>query len=124
MMTTNPIVYAVFTTGWIFFQDDPTTHPTRHVRSEVAGLHPSWYRYSRARKYTDNGSEPLPVMTAIRHERPWKDWTDEEQKFEGLDPGKGNHASVANAWFQCKLNKLSFLSFIHGMFTVGLGLRV
>lgn len=93
-------LYAVFISGWIFFQHHPMTHPTRHLHSELTGLHPCWFRYSTAQKYIDDGSEPLPIMTAVRHERPWKDWKDEEQPFADPDHGRGDHVSAENAWFQ------------------------
>ncbi|EMD00856.1 hypothetical protein BAUCODRAFT_187275 [Baudoinia panamericana UAMH 10762] len=95
-------LYSVFTTGWIFFQDDPATHPGRgHLpHKEVAGHQKSWYRWSTAREFTDNGAEPLPIMTAIRHERPWKDWKDKEHPFDEADHSQGDHADAKDAWFQ------------------------
>lgn len=117
MMRIEPAVYAVFISGWIFFQHHPMTHPTRHLHSELTGLHPCWFRYSTAQKYIDDGSEPLPIMTAVRHERPWKDWKDEEQPFADPDHGRGDHVSAENAWFQCKLNITSFFLLIHKKLT-------
>lgn len=70
-------LYSVFTTGWIFFQDDPASHPGGSAHKEVAGFQKSWYKYSSAREYTDEGQNPLPIITAIRHERPWRDWVSE-----------------------------------------------
>ena len=93
-------LYSVFTTGWIFFQDDPANNPGGHAKREVAGLQKSWYRYSSAREYTDNGMEPMPLMTAIRHERPWKDWSDKENPFKEPDHTTGDHADAEDAWFQ------------------------
>lgn len=78
-------LYSVFTTGWIFFEDDPASHPGGSAKKEVAGFQRSWYRYSSARTYTDTGAQPLPIMTAIRHERPWKDWSDKENPFKEPD---------------------------------------
>jgi cytosolic phospholipase A2 len=97
-------LYAVFTTGWIFFQDDPSEKPGgMHIHKELAGFQKSWHRWSAARKYTDNGSEPLPIMTAIRHERPWKDWKDKQHPFDEPDHAEGDHKDAKDAWFQCKL---------------------
>ncbi|KAF2161846.1 hypothetical protein M409DRAFT_58911 [Zasmidium cellare ATCC 36951] len=93
-------LYSVFTTGWIFFQDDPASHPGGSAHKEVAGYQKSWYKYSSAREYTDDGSEPLPIMTAIRHERPWKDWEDKEHPFKDADHATGDHADASDAWFQ------------------------
>ncbi|TKA67437.1 hypothetical protein B0A55_09143 [Friedmanniomyces simplex] len=91
---------ARITLAGIFFQDDPATHPGRHVHKEVSGWQKSWYRWSSARDYTDNGAEPLPIFTAIRHERPWKDWKDKEHPFEEADHGEGDHKEADDAWFQ------------------------
>jgi len=93
-------LYSVFTTGWIFFQDDPSTHPGGHAEKEVAGMQRSWYRYTSARELVDDGSQPLPIMTAIRHERPWKDWSDKEHPFKEPDHAEGDHAEASDAWFQ------------------------
>ncbi|KAH9817789.1 cytosolic phospholipase A2 beta-like, partial [Teratosphaeria destructans] len=93
-------LYAVFTTGWIFFQHGPSPDPAGHADEELAGDQESWYRWSSAAKYTDTGAEPLPIMTAIRHERPWKDWKDKEQPFASEDPSSGDHANAQEAWFQ------------------------
>lgn len=93
-------LYSVFTTGWIFFQDDPVKHPGGTAHREVAGYQRSWYKYSNARQYTDDGKEPLPLLTAIRHERPWKDWEDSEHPFKDADHSQGDHAEAAEAWFQ------------------------
>ncbi|WPG99744.1 cytosolic phospholipase a2 beta [Acrodontium crateriforme] len=93
-------LYSVFTTGWIFFQDDPSSHPGGHANKEVAGFQKTWYRWSTAREYTDTGAEPLPIITAIRHERPWKDWKDSEHPFAEPDHASGDHADAKDAWFQ------------------------
>lgn len=93
-------LYSVFTTGWIFFQDDPASHPGGHAKKEVAGFQRSWYRLSSAREYTDDGAQPMPLMTAIRHERPWKDWIDKEHPFKEPDHSTGDHANADDAWFQ------------------------
>lgn len=92
-------LYAVFTTGWIFFQDEHASHPGPGKR-RLAGAQRSWYRWSSAREYTDSGGQPLPIMTAIRHERPWKDWPDKEHPFKEADHGGGDHAEAKDAWFQ------------------------
>lgn len=93
-------LYSVFTTGWIFFQDDPADHPGGHAKREVAGYQKSWFRWSSAREYLDHGAEPLPIITAIRHERPWKDWSDKEHPFKEPDHAAGDHADAVDAWFQ------------------------
>ena len=93
-------LYSVFTTGWIFFQDDDESgHQGGFVQKQMAGFQKSWYKLSAAKEYTDTGVEPLPIMTAIRHERPWKDWKDKENPFEEPDHSTGDHEDD-NAWFQ------------------------
>jgi phospholipase A2 len=93
-------LYSVFTTGWIFLQADPSTKPGGPASKEVAGHQRNWYKWSDAAKYTDSGVEPLPLVTAIRHERPWKDWSDPEHPFKEPDHASGDHADAADAWFQ------------------------
>lgn len=93
-------LYAVFTTGWIFFQEDPVNNPGGHAEKEVAGAQKSWYKFSSAREYIDDGHNPLPIMTAIRHERPWREWVDKEHPFKEPDHAAGDHAEATNAWFQ------------------------
>ncbi len=90
-------LYSVFTTGWIFFQDDPASHPGGYAKKEVAGFQRSWYRLSSAREHTDSGAEPMPIMTAIRHERPWKDWHDSEHPFKDPNPSADDD-DEDNAW--------------------------
>lgn len=97
-------LYSVFTTGWIFFQDDPAGHPEGHAHREVAGMQKSWYRWSTARQYTDEGIDPLPIMTAIRHERPWRDWEDKEHPFKDADHSSGDHTDATEAWFQVRFD--------------------
>lgn len=93
-------LYSVFTTGWIFLQDDPVNHPGGTAHKEVAGYQTSWYRWTSASKYVNDGSEPMPIITAIRHERPWKDWKDKEHPFGEADHAEGEHADAPDAWFQ------------------------
>lgn len=93
-------LYSVFTTGWIFFQGDPAENPGGHAKKELAGYQQSWHKYSSGRHYTDTGAEPLPIMTAIRHERPWKDWHAKDAPFGHPDPCDGDHSDADNAWFQ------------------------
>jgi phospholipase A2 len=72
-------LYSVLTTGYIFLHDDPAFKlggPGRDGRKEVAGYH-DWYKWSDA--LLDGGKQPLPILTAVRHERPWTgkgEWLD------------------------------------------------
>jgi phospholipase A2 len=31
------------------------------------------------------GMEPFPMLTAVRHERPWRDWKSKEEPFEDTE---------------------------------------
>ena len=42
----------------------------------------------------------MPILTAIRHERPWKDWVDESHPFSEADQGTQEHLAVKDAWLQ------------------------
>ena len=92
-------LYSVFTTGWIFLQHAYASRMHISAKSETTSDQSSWYRYSSVRKYTDNGTEPLPIFTAIRHERPWKDWVDKEHAFNGANHSDDDHDDES-AWFQ------------------------
>jgi cytosolic phospholipase A2 len=59
-------LYAVFTTGYLFMQEDPIMRPGGSASVEVAGYHRAWWTWSTAKQYLVNGSEPLPILTAIR----------------------------------------------------------
>jgi phospholipase A2 len=93
-------LYSVFTTGYLFLQQDPMISPGGSAREEVAGYHRSWLTWPSAQKYLNDGSEPLPILTAIRHERPWKDWVDKEHPFSEFDHSSKEHTSSSDAWFQ------------------------
>lgn len=98
-------LYSVFTTGWIFFEVGTTKHIRKAVREDGNGHQQSWHNFSSCREHTDDGSEPLPIMTAVRHERPWKDWVDEEHPFKE-EHAASEHAAneeedpIPEAWFQ------------------------
>jgi cytosolic phospholipase A2 len=70
-------LYSVFTTGHLFLTHDPSLEPpglrgSFGVKKEVAGHHENWFKWSTANRHLIDGDEPFPIMTAIRHERPWK----------------------------------------------------
>lgn len=96
-------LYSVFTTGHLFLGSDPVLNPRKvgaMPQTEVAGSHSSWLKWSNAVEHLEQGQEPLPLLTAIRHERPWKDWADEAHPFKNADPNDEEHADAINAWFQ------------------------
>ncbi|KAF2668372.1 putative cytosolic phospholipase A2 [Microthyrium microscopicum] len=95
-------LYSLFTTNYLFLNDPMLIPggPNKASLAEVAGHHPNWYKWSKAMKYLNGGAEPLPILTAIRHERPWKDWESEKCPFKPCDSTAEQHASARNAWFQ------------------------
>lgn len=97
-------LYSVFTTGYLFLSHDPSLDPpgprgSFGVKKEVAGYHESWYKWTSANAYLQDGQEPMPILTAIRHERPWKDWVDKEHPFKDADAGAKEHEEAKDAWF-------------------------
>lgn len=93
-------LYSVFTTGYLFLQDDPSKDPQANTKKELAGHHREWFRWSSAITYLEHGQEPLPILTAIRHERPWKDWVDKEHPFVETKNGKDEEQQDdAEAWY-------------------------
>lgn len=93
-------LYAVFTTGYLFMQDDPMLQPMGSAAAEVPGYHRAWWKWTHAQQYLRSGAEPLPILTAIRHERPWKDWVDETHPFADANPRSKEHQDAADAWWQ------------------------
>jgi phospholipase A2 len=87
-------LYSVFITGHIFLHHDPETG------QEVAGYQQTWYKWTSAQLHLKGGEEPLPIITAIRHERPWKDWEDKDQPFLEPDHAAIEHTAAKDAWFQ------------------------
>lgn len=97
-------LYSVFTTGHLFLVHDPTLEPpglhgSPRVKTEVPGEHDLWFKWSSANKHLLDASEPLPILTAIRHERPWKDWVDKEHPFRDAGPRGNEHEPAQDAWF-------------------------
>lgn len=97
-------LYSVFTTGHLFLMHDPSLDPPGvrgmfGVKKEVAGYHETWLKWSSANVHFQDGAEPMPILTAIRHERPWKDWVDKEHPFKDADPGTKEHEEAQDAWF-------------------------
>lgn len=98
-------LYAVFTTGYLFMQQqqpDPSVQPLGSAASEVPGdhRHSAWWKWTSAANFLASGAEPLPILTAIRHERPWKDWVDETHPFADANPKSAEHQQAVDAWWQ------------------------
>ncbi|RMZ89491.1 hypothetical protein DV736_g3264, partial [Chaetothyriales sp. CBS 134916] len=95
-------LYSVFSTGYLFLID-PATDPKKvghEPKLEVPGHHAHWLKWTSATTFLESGKEPLPILTAIRHERPWRDWADETHPFKEADPGGKEHSEATDAWFQ------------------------
>jgi cytosolic phospholipase A2 len=95
-------LYSVFTTGYLFLINDPVLDPSRQTtyERELAGYRDHWFKWTNAMKYLNGGAEPLPILTAIRHERPWKDWADAQRPFKEPKAISEEHSEVKGAWFQ------------------------
>lgn len=95
-------LYSVFTTGYLFMTDQSLTPggPGKPHLAEVAGHHRKWYKWTDALEHLVGGKQPLPILTAIRHERPWKDWVSKNMPFEAADPNEQEHQQATNSWFQ------------------------
>lgn len=66
-LSTVPMdLYAVFTTGYLFYQEDPMIQPMGSAEAEVPGYHRAWWKWTQAQSFLANGTEPLPILTAIR----------------------------------------------------------
>ena len=61
-------------------EDFPEDADWPHLKRE-------WFQWSRTwdRMKLDQGAHPLPILTAVRHERPWKDWKSPTEPFERMD---------------------------------------
>lgn len=92
-------LYSVFTTGHLFTHDEPVNAPAHAARKTAKGTH-GWYKWTRASHYLEGGAQPLPILTAIRHERPWKDWVDKDHPFSEPDHMADQHKEAPDAWFQ------------------------
>ncbi|KAH8810962.1 putative cytosolic phospholipase A2 [Xylogone sp. PMI_703] len=100
-LSTVPMdLYAVFSTGYLFYQEDPMIQPMGSAQNEIPGYHRAWWKWSQAQEYLKNGMEPLPILTAIRHDRPWRAWADPEHPFKDDDPMAKEHQEATDAWWQ------------------------
>lgn len=89
-------LYSVFTTGYLFLHHSQESASVRHKPNADRG----WWKWSSAQTWLTEGQEPFPIMTAIRHERPWKDWVDKEHPFKDENPLSKEHAETVDAWYQ------------------------
>ena len=98
-------LYSVFTTGHLFMNQKTAPKSTRsfhkpHIAPKIEDHDHGWYKWTTASKFLEGGAQPLPILTAIRHERPWKDWVDKEHPFSEPDHMADQHREAQDAWFQ------------------------
>lgn len=98
-------LYSVFTTGHIFLNEQAALKATRlfhksQVASKITGQSHGWYKWTAAAAWLEGGAQPLPILTAIKHEQSWKDWVDKEHLFSEPDHMADQHKEAQDAWFQ------------------------
>ena len=94
-------LYSVFTTGHLFLHNQPSTEEkSPGMFTDVAGPEIDWHKWTNVSRHLREGKEPLPILTAIRHERPWKDWVDEEHPFKEGNVDDQESQEDDAAWFQ------------------------
>lgn len=101
-------LYGTLITSHIFFQpavlkdhSKTTSDDNKDERGTHIALQRDWFRFSLTFK-TNNlhqGSQPLPILTAVRHERPWRDWKSPEEAFSHSNHEASEHRD-SHAWWQ------------------------
>lgn len=61
-------LYSVFTTGYLFISEDPIATPGGSAETEIPGHQKTWWKWSNAKRFLSDGQEPMPILTAVRHE--------------------------------------------------------
>lgn len=81
------------------YQDAQKAHMSGQGRDRrkdkaEATLKREWFQWSRVdeRMEISVGKQPLPILTAVRHERPWKDWKSKEEPFGDEDHSSKEHS--------------------------------
>ena len=90
--------YSVLTTGHIFLRNEER-EASNTFEPDFFGFKPEWFKFTNIKQHIADAAEPLPIFTAVRHERPWKDWTDKEHPFE-TDKVDDKEHSESDAWWQ------------------------
>jgi len=66
-LSTVPMdLYAVFSTGHLFYQEDPMLTPVGSTQPNNPGHNRAWWKWTQAQELLVDGAEPLPILTAIR----------------------------------------------------------
>lgn len=91
-------VYGSFVTAYLWL---PSKEEAVTIwKDRLPSLHREWFRWSSVAPKISKGEEPMPILTAIRHERPWKAWKDKEAPFESEDHNDKEHRMAQDAWWQ------------------------
>lgn len=105
-------LYGTLVTSHIFFE--PAVIKDRSSKRKEAGkadgeqpkgphvaLQRDWFRFSKTfgSCKLEEGAQPLPILTAVRHERPWRDWTSAEEPFGSTNQEADEHKDE-RAWWQ------------------------
>lgn len=108
-------LYGTLVTSHIFFEPavmkDRTIEPAENLKEDGedevvkkgprVALQRDWFRFSKTYETCklNEGAHPLPLLTAIRHERPWRDWKSPEEAFADNDHASEEHKDE-HAWWQ------------------------
>ncbi|CEH19394.1 Lysophospholipase [Ceraceosorus bombacis] len=80
-----------------------TQRPDSHIKEDTpVALKKEWFQWSRCyeRMGIDKGLSPMPLFTAVRHERPWKDWKSPTEAFGGHSDHTSSVHKDPHAWWQ------------------------
>ncbi|KAH8894740.1 putative cytosolic phospholipase A2 [Thozetella sp. PMI_491] len=92
--------YAVLVNGHIFLHDEEEMPDDVAPSETSAGFREEWFKWTNAQQHLKNGAEPLPILTAIRHDRPWKYWVDKEDPFQPDERYFKTKDPSSYAWWQ------------------------
>lgn len=93
-------LYGTLITSHIFFEP-PVLKDAKDQKGPHVALQRDWFRFSLSHKTNklQQGLQPLPILTAVRHERPWRDWKSPEEAFSHSNHESAEHKDV-HAWWQ------------------------
>ncbi|KAI5475572.1 FabD/lysophospholipase-like protein [Pseudohyphozyma bogoriensis] len=87
-------LYSTLTSSYFWLLDS---------KKEQGRIEPASLKWSRAYEHGQlaQGKEPFPILTAVRHERPWRDWKSKEEAFEDTETSNSSeHREQKEAWWQ------------------------
>lgn len=69
--------------------------------TEQPALRRECFQFSKMfeRNELDKGMQPLPIITAVRHERPWKDWKSDTEPFHNTHNQETAEHKDEHAWW-------------------------